>query len=406
MHPRNSWRLPGSGAPSAGEPAHSPKCTVAPVAIDPDIAASGLLDDLEGEVRAERAELIAWLLDKGFTAEEIRHSWAPMLLASRRLIGDDGVYVSTRDIGEKFDLDLDMVHRVQRAIGLPTADDPDEAVYLRADGDAVGHTAKFLALGFDADQLLQVTRILAEGLSNVAEVMRYAVLASVIRPGATELGTAQGSEAVVEAVAPLLGPMIQDMLLLQLRHAMETEAVSASERSSGKPLPGAREIAVAFADMVDFTRLGEAVEPERLEELAHRLATMARDVAVPPVRFVKTIGDAVMLVCPDPVPLLDAMLELAGAAEADSDFPRLRVGIAYGEAVSRAGDWFGSPVNRASRVTAVARPGTVLVGAAFREAVGDAEGYDWSYAGGRHLKGIQGGTKLFRARRATPPSLS
>ena len=126
---------------------------------------------------------------------------------------------------------------------------------------------------------------------------------------------------------------------------------------------------------------------------------MARDVAEPPVRFIKTIGDAVMLVCPEPVPLLNAMLELAGAAEADPDFPRLRIGLAHGEAVSRAGDWFGSPVNRASRVTAAARPGTVLVGAGVREAVGDDGDFDWSYAGVRHLKGIQGMTKLFRVRR-------
>ena len=376
---------------------------MAPVTVEADVEATGLLDGLEGAERDERIELVAWLLDKGYTLDEISHSWAPMVLASRRLIGDDGSYVSTRDIGEKFGLDLDVVQRVQRAIGLPTVDDPDDAVYLRADGDAVGHTAKFLALGFDEEQLLQVTRTLAEGLANVAEMMRYTALARVIRPGATELDAAKGSEVVVAAAAPLLGPMVEDMLLLQLRHAMDTEAVNAAERASGKPLPGAREVAVAFADLVDFTRLGEAVEPERLEELAHRLATMARDVAEPPVRFVKTIGDAVMLVCPDPVPLLDAMLQLAGAAEADPDFPRLRIGVAYGEAVSRAGDWFGSPVNRASRVTAAARPGTVLVGPGVREAVGDAGEFDWSYAGIRHLKGIQGMSKLYRVRRPKAP---
>jgi adenylate cyclase len=203
---------------------------------------------------------------------------------------------------------------------------------------------------------------------------------------------------IVTKVAPLLGPMIEDMLMVQLRHAMETEAVNASERASGQPLPGAREIAVAFADLVGFTRLGEELPPEDLEALAHRLATMARDVAVPPVRFVKTIGDAVMLVCPEPAPLLAAMLELAGAAQADADFPRLRVGIAFGEAVSRAGDWFGSPVNLASRVTGVARPGAVLVSEATREAIGEDEGFDWSFAGARHLKGIKGETKLYRAR--------
>jgi adenylate cyclase len=369
---------------------------------DSDIESSGLLDGLDGAERAQRAELIGWLIDKGFSIEEIRGSFSPMLMASRRHIGDDGLYVSTREMAEQAGIGIDLTQRVQRAIGLPTDSDPDDKVFLKADADAVLHTAKFLELGFDPDQLLQVTRTLAEGLANAAQSMRYTALATVLHAGATELETAEASEAIAAASAPLLGPMIEDLLLVQLRHRMETEAVSASERASGIPLPGAREIGVAFADLVDFTRLGEAVEPEELEKLAHRLADMARDVADPPVRFVKTIGDAVMLVSPDPVPLLHAMLELAGAAEADSEFPRLRVGLAYGEAVSRAGDWFGSPVNLASRVTGAARPGTVLASQSAREAIGDADGFDWSYAGARRLKNIKGETRLFRARKSDP----
>ena len=180
---------------------------------------------------------------------------------------------------------------------------------------------------------------------------------------------------------------------------METEAVNASERAEGTALPGARDVTVAFADLVGFTRLGEAVPPEDLERLASRLAELAHETAVPPVRLIKTIGDAVMLMCPDPVPLLDAMLDLVVAAE-ESDLPQLRVGIASGSAVSRAGDWFGSPVNVASRVTGAARPGAVLVAESTREAVGENDRFAWSFAGARHLKGIRGETKLFRARRA------
>jgi adenylate cyclase len=372
------------------------------VDVEPDVESGGLLDGLDGAERAERAELIAWLLGKGFTVEEIQGSLSPMLLASRRLVGDDGRYVSTRDIAEQAGIDIDVVRRVQRAVGLSDVDDPDDRVYLRADGDAVVNTAKFLELGIDIEQLLQVSRTLAEGLSGAAEMMRYAALATVMHPGVTELDAAKGAELVVAAGAPWLGPMVVDMMLVQLRHAMETEAVNASERASGKPLPGAREIGVAFADLVDFTRLGEAVEPEELQQLAQRLGELGRDVVIPPVRFVKTIGDAVMLVSPEPVALLEAMLELAGAAEADRTFPRLRVGMAFGEAVSRAGDWYGNPVNLASRVTGAARPGTVLVSESAREAIGDADGFTWSDAGKRRLKNITGETRLFRARKATP----
>jgi adenylate cyclase len=117
------------------------------------------------------------------------------------------------------------------------------------------------------------------------------------------------------------------------------------------------------------------------------------------VRFIKTIGDAVMFVCTDPAPLLDAVLKLVEITDGDNDFPRLRAGIASGSAVSRAGDWFGSPVNLASRVTAVARPGTVLAAESARDELGDDAGFSWSFAGARHLKGIKGEVGLFRARR-------
>jgi len=244
-----------------------------------------------------------------------------------------------------------------------------------------------------------VVQVLAEGLSRAAEVMRYAALSAIMRPGATELETAKASKALVSQIAPQLGPMIQNMLFMQLRHMMETEAVNAAERAAGKPLPGARQITVAFADLVGFTRIGEVVSAEELGHLANRLAVLARDMAVPPVRFIKTIGDAVMFVCPDSRPLLDVVLKLVDAVDTDNDFPRLRAGVASGMAVSRAGDWFGSPVNVASRVTAVARPGTVLVADSVWDTVGDAGEYHGSFAALRRLKGIKSEVKLFRVRR-------
>jgi adenylate cyclase len=366
--------------------------------VDPYVTEE-LLGDLEGNARAERAELIEWLFEQGITADEIRGAVAPTLLATRRLMGDDGSCVSAREISRSAGIELELLQRVQRAIGLARVEDPDAAVHLRADGAAAAHAQRFVDLGVDPERMLQVVRILAEGLSHAAEVMRYTALATILRPGASELELAKASQALTSQIAPLLGPMIEDMLLMQLRHMMETEAVNAGERAAGAPLPGARHISVAFADLVGFTRLGEEVPPEELGQLANRLADLARDTAVPPVRFIKTIGDAVMFVCTDPAPLLDAVLKLVEITDGDNDFPRLRAGIASGSAVSRAGDWFGSPVNLASRVTAVARPGTVLAAESARDELGDDAGFSWSFAGAQHLKGIKGEVRLFRARR-------
>ena len=367
-----------------------------------DLEASGLLEGLEGTARAERAELVEWLLAKGFTAQRIAESFSPMLLATRRALGDDGTMMSAREISEESGLDLALLERVMRAVGLPRVDDPDEPVLLRSDGNAFAYAQKFIELGFDTDQMVLVVQVLADGLTRAADVMRYASLAAVLKPGATELDTAKASEALIGQAAPLLGPLIEDMLRLQLLHVMETEAVSTTERAEGIPLPGARLVTIAFADLVGFTKLGEAVPPEDLERLSHRLADLARDVAAPPVRYVKSIGDEVMLVSSNPAAMLAAVLDLLDATEVDEDFPRLRVGLATGMAVSRAGDWFGSPVNLASRVTGASRPGAILVSESTHEAIGEIDTVAWSFAGARRLKNIKDEVKLFRARRADP----
>ncbi|MCV7419868.1 adenylate/guanylate cyclase domain-containing protein [Mycobacterium yunnanensis] len=366
-----------------------------------DLDAAGLLDGLEGTARIERAELVEWLTARGYTADQIRESFAPMLLATRAAIGDDGTLVSARQISEASGLDLQLLERLMRAVGLPRVDDPDAAVLPKSDGNAFASARHFLELGISEDQVVLVLQVLAEGLTRAAEVMRYAALAAVLKPGATELETAKASEVLVQQVAPLLGPMMEDTLRLQLLHVMENEAVTNTERAEGVPLPGARLVTIAFADLVGFTRLGEAVPPEELEALAHRLVDLAREVAQPPVRYVKSIGDEVMLVSSDPVAMIRAALDLLEATEADEDFPRLRVGLATGMAVSRAGDWYGNSVNLASRVTGAARPSAVLVSESTREAVGDVEEFSWSFAGARHLKNIKDEVKLFRVRRAT-----
>jgi adenylate cyclase len=208
---------------------------------------------------------------------------------------------------------------------------------------------------------------------------------------------AQAFERLAGAAKPLVDSMITELAWLALRHWFETEALSAAERAAGT-LPGSRAVTVAFADLVGFTPLGEALSPEELGDVAGQLADITLDVVAEPVHFVKTIGDAVMLVSPDGEKLLTAVLELMEAAAAKR-FPRLRAGVASGMAVTRAGDWYGSPVNLASRVTNAAPPGEVLVAESSRAAIGDVPGIAWSFAESRHLRGIRDEVRLFRASR-------
>jgi adenylate cyclase len=320
------------------------------------------------------------------------------MLPASKVLGDDGHYVSAREVSEASGIELELLQRLHRAIGVEI-DDPDAAVLLRADGEAAARAKFFLDLGFDPDDTVALMRVVIENLGHVAEIMREAALKTLLRPGASEVELAQASEQLALRSAPTLGAVMEDLIRLELRRSFETDAVTAAERAAGT-LPGARTVTVCFADLAGFTRLGEAIRPEDLERVASRFAQLAHDVARSPVRFIKSIGDAVMLISFDAVPLLGAVLDLIDAA-AENDLPPLRVGVASGLAVSRAGDWFGSPVNVASRVTAEARPGTVMVADSTREAAGNAAGFEWSPAGARRLKGVSDEVKLFRVCRVS-----
>jgi adenylate cyclase len=363
----------------------------------PDIEALGLLDDLQGPARQERAELIEWLLARGFDVDQIRGEFSPLLLPAIRIIGDDGTLVSPREISESSGVSLELLLRLHRAAGLVGADDPDARLQSRADAESVLGAARLVDLGLDPQQVVLIVRLLMDGLTGAAVTMRQAALHALLHPGATELELAQALEVLTNDAEPVLGPMVDALLRLALRHSVETEAINAVERTAGT-LPGAREVAVAFADLVGFTRLGEQMPPEDLGLVAIRLADLAHEVVASPVQFVKTIGDAVMLVCSDPLKLLLTVLDLVEAAAAD-DFPRLRVGLAFGHAINRAGDWYGSPVNLASRVTSVAPASTVRVTESVRKVIGDPAGIEWSVAESRHLKGIRGEVLLYGARR-------
>jgi adenylate cyclase len=249
--------------------------------------------------------------------------------------------------------------------------------------------------------VLEVCRVLGDSMGRVAATVGGVVGDTLAQPGDTERDLGLRYAQVTRELGPQLEPLILHVLNLHQRENIKRVVVSRADIAAGS-LRGATEICVCFADLVDFTRLGEDIEPAELGRVAGRLSDVALEAAIPPVRLVKTIGDAVMLVSPrEADPLLETalgLLELWGTG--DEELPQLRVGIACGEALGRGGDWYGRPVNLASRVTAHARPSSILTTNEVCEAAkGD---YSWSKAGIRRFKGIREPVGLLRLRRPEP----
>ena len=363
-----------------------------------DFGAEGLLEGLEGEEREERLALLERFSADGVPLEELRRATASgtlMFVPADRVIAGEERYTLAQ-IAELSGVQLDFLIAVRRAMGLPVAE-AEEPVYSDIELQAAGLILLGREAGVSDEETLELVRVLGRALSQVAESLRQFPLKRALEPGISEYELARRYAQSVAQLHPLVAPLLANSLTLHLRHAAQSEVISAMERSGGR-LPGSREVAVCFADLVGFTRLGEEVPPEELGQLAVRLEALATEVARPPVRLVKTIGDAAMLAASEAAPLLDAALELIEGADSEGEhFPQLRAGAALGRAVPRAGDWFGRPVNLASRVTAVARPGSLLAERELHEAA--REDYRWSYAGERRLRGIRDSVALFRARR-------
>jgi adenylate cyclase len=363
-----------------------------------DFQAEGLLDGLEGQQRTERLALLEQLAGEGMPLSDLHRATADgtvmFLLADRVIVGF--ARYSAEQLAELGGVDLQFLVAARRAMGLSIPEN-DEPIYTEADLDSARmiHVARRAGLG-DED-VLELLRVLGRGLSQAAEALRALPLKLVLEPGLSEPELAGRYARAAERLYPLVDPLISNLLALHLRQATQSEVISALERSGGR-LPGSREVTVCFADLVGFTRLGEEVPPEELGHLATRLEMLAGEAAEPPVRLVKTIGDAAMLASPEPAPLLDAVLQLLDAADAEgADFPQLRAGAALGDALLRAGDWFGRPVNLASRITSLARPGALLVERGVHDAAHDA--CRWSFAGERRVRGIRQPVALYRARR-------
>ncbi len=366
-----------------------------------DFAAEGLLDGLEGQARDERLELLSYLSEQKVPIEDLRrHSdrGTLMFLPADRVIAGTARYTEA-DVLRRSGADAALLRELRQATGLPVPE-PQEHEFTDADVEAARLAVKSLQAGISREEILDVTRVLGRGLAQAAEIMRSIALRQVLEPGLSERALAERVAHSSASLAPMTTPLVGHLLTLQLRQMAEVEAINATERTGGQ-LPGSREVAVCFADLVGFTRVGEEVPPDELGRVARRLEALTTETVRRPVRLVKTIGDAAMLTSPDPDPLVDSALALVDAADAEGrDFPQLRVGIALGPALNRGGDWYGRAVNLASRVTGVARPGSVLATAEVREATQDA--FAWSYAGQRRLKGVRDAQRLFRARPRAP----
>lgn len=358
-----------------------------------------LLGDLEGEAREARRRLIEELRASDCPDEEIRRAVEEDRLAFLPVdrVLQAGAKFTLADVAREGGVELEDLRQTRRALGLTVGAD-DEVRYGDTDVEVAKNLRTLFDAGYTLGAVVELNRVIGRAMLQIAAGSRGMFADAVFKDGVDEHRLGIAAAAAARELVPRMAPLLSMSYEAHLREQLQSDVISSADIAAGRT-PGAREMTVAFADLVGFTKLGERVEAEALGDVVGRLESLAGDLVEKPVTFVKTIGDAVMLVAPAPDPLIDTGLRLVDELAAADDDLQLRVGVACGTALERAGDWYGSPVNQASRVCAVARPGSVLVTDGVKQHA--EQDWSWSFARERKLKGV-GEVKLHRARRPEP----
>jgi class 3 adenylate cyclase len=307
----------------------------------------------------ERADLIKYLDDLGFTVEEMVEAEL-----RGRLFGLAGDVLSwsgrpiytLQTAAEELGIAAEDVARAWALLGLTVAG-PDIPVLSQADVDAL---ATWLALKavVGPDGALGLLRVLGASMARLAEAE-----ATMIRAGTPdilmthtrdEFATAQAYRAVAEFI-PRLGALIDTVHRHHLISA-RTYFEGVLRDTSSSVVCG-----VGFADLSGFTALTQALTPAELSYMLNEFAGTVSDVVhADGGRVVKFIGDEVMWVSSAPERLARVAVDLVEHPKARQEGLQVRAGLAYGTVLAINGDYFGNPVNLAARLVAAAAPGQIL----------------------------------------------
>ncbi|MFB4299731.1 adenylate/guanylate cyclase domain-containing protein [Actinomadura sp. NTSP31] len=281
--------------------------------------------------------------------------------------------------------------RIWQALGFPIPPD-EEAAFTDGDVTALREINEVLGHDLvDEETVLQLVRAVGQTMGRLASwlgdvwLQRLSVLPSG-EPLTPDLVTA--ALAATEELRPAFERLLLHGWRRQLTAAgMRAAAVTAAAPSD--PRAGLAHLAVGFADVVSFTRLSRSLDADALAAFVERFESAATEiVADAGGRVVKTLGDEILFITTDPAAGAETGLRIAERFNEDAGFPKVRVGLAYGEVIQRLGDVFGTPVNLAARLTATAYPGTVLIDGGLASALPDGGRYDISALRPRPLQGL------------------
>lgn len=298
------------------------------------------------------------------------------------LLGGQPRYTSV-EVAAAAGVPLDRARRFWRALGF--AGTGNAPAFTDADVEALRRMVALMDDGtLEEDTAVGLARALGHTSARLAE-WQVDLVAEQLSGGTGRRDELSLDDTRVAATRLL--PDLEFLLVYAWRRRLAEVVGRVADEDD--TLVDAAHLTVGFADLVGFTRLARRLGERELAGLVERFEQAAADiVAGAGGRLVKTLGDEVLFVSDTAEAGAEAALALIDTLAGDEAVPELRIGLATGLVVGRMGDVFGTTVNLASRLTSLARPGSVLCDAVTAERLADHPGIETSALWRRPLRGL------------------
>jgi len=354
---------------------------------------------------AAQARVVARMRERGYSLEDLREAGREGRLAfgfTEDLLPEVEEAVSVAEVAAETGLEPELIDRILAILGTPTERremlSPDDAEALR-------HCARVLAAGFPLVAFLQLVRVYVQSMRRIADaevrLFHIYVHEPLIRDAVPELQMAEEMGDLAADILPLAAPLTSYLHTRYLRYFSEQDVVGHMESGLGADTAeielGQVTVTLCFIDLTGFTRYTEEEGDLGALDVVENFIETVEETLPREATIVKTIGDEVMVVSPDAAALTEWAIELLRRLP---ERPQPRVGIHFGEAVYRDGDYFGGQVNLAHRVVGRALAGEVLVTDRVCEAIAGRENLALEPIGQVNLKGFPVPTDLFLVRAA------
>ncbi|HEY2142036.1 MAG TPA: adenylate cyclase regulatory domain-containing protein [Solirubrobacteraceae bacterium] len=350
-----------------------------------------------------QVRMVARLRARGHTLGQIKQASDHGQLAvgpiEDLLNAEEGRY-TLKEAAREVGLKPALIERLYTTMGLSALS--LEAV-TEEDLQVMRYAAAVLGAGFPLVALLQMLRVYGQALAQIADaevrLFHLYVHEPLMREGVPGLEMADEMESLTREMLPFAAPVMNYLHGRLLAHFVEQDVIGHMEAELGEQAlaEGRLRVTIAFADLAGYARLTVEQGDEEAVGAVERFVEAVERTLPADARVIKTLGDEVMVVGSDPSTLTGWAVELQ--LEASPAEPPPRIGIHYGEALYRDGDYYGRDVNQAARVVARAGGGEVLVTRPVVEMAAGSDGLEFDLIGEVRLKGFSEPTELFIASR-------